>query len=70
MTVKKEPKKLVEQLQSVTGYIESTITLYLDEYADYGWDSFTETLANVSAQLYMMKIMLENANMKQDYMNR
>ena len=70
MTVKKEPWELEKQLEGTMEQIELMITLYLDEYADYGWDSFTETLTNVSAQLYMMKVMIANADVKHEYMNR
>ena len=70
MIVKKEPYELERELQSITECLETIITEYLNEYADYGWDSFTETLANVSAQLYMMKVMIANADLKHEYMNR
>ena len=70
MIVKKEPYELEGELRNITERLEAMITEYLDEYADYGWDSFTETLANVSAQLYMMKVMIANADVKHEYMNR
>lgn len=61
MTVKQEPEKIISMLQLVQKSLESIISEYLEDYADYGWDSFTEDLSNVSAQLYKDEIMLKNA---------
>ena len=54
MEVRKEQTELVDTLEFIQRKIEGAITEYLDSYADYGWDSFTETLNNASAQLYMI----------------
>lgn len=70
MQVKKEQTELVETLEFIQRKIEGTIAEYLEDYADYGWDSFAETLNNTSAQLHMMEVMLRNATVKHDYMNR
>ena len=70
MEVRKEQTELVDTLEFIQRKIEGTITEYLDSYADYGWDSFAETLNNTSAQLHMMEVMLRNAKVKHDYMNR
>lgn len=64
MTVKKEPKRIISLLEQTQGFIESIISEYLSDYADYGWDSFTEDLSNISAQLYKDEIMLKNASVK------
>ena len=61
MTVKQDPKHLAIKLKDIQGMLEKIITEYIDSYADYGWDSFTEDIANVSAQIYKDEIMLKNA---------
>ena len=68
MTVKKPvPQEMIEKLNKVCTSLESVIAYYENDFADYGWDSFTETLANVSAQVYTMRIMLQNAQVKESY---
>ena len=68
MTIKKPvPKGMIEKLNDACVKIESVIAQYENELADCGWDSFTDTLANVSAQVYMMQIMLKNAQVKESY---
>jgi len=68
MTIKKPvPKDMIEKLNDACVKIESVIAQYENELADCGWDSFTDTLANVSAQVYMMQIMLKNAQVKESY---
>ena len=64
MTVKEDPQRIISMLQKAQGFLESIISKYLEEYADYGWDSFTEDLSNISAQLYKDEIMLKNASVK------
>lgn len=63
MIVKKETKDLISNLEQVQTILNITISEYLKSYAGYGWDSFTEDLTNVSAQLHKEKIMLANAEM-------
>ena len=67
MIVKKDMSDITDKLDRLTTDIECIISDYLDEYADYGWDNFTETLSNVAAQIYMLKIMSENATVKEMY---
>ena len=68
MTIKKPlPKGMIEKFNDACVKIESVIAQYENELADCGWDSFTDTLANVSAQVYMMQIMLKNAQVKESY---
>ncbi len=62
MNVKKETAEIEKRLCSISKEIESVITDYMENYAEYGWDNFTETLANVSAQIYMQGIVLKNAH--------
>ena len=65
MTVKQDAQRIISLLQQAEGFLDTIITEYLENYADYGWDSFAEDLANVSAQLYKDEIMLRNAEVKQ-----
>lgn len=65
MTVKEEPKRLISKLEQAQGFLETIISEYLETYADYGWDSFTEDLSNISAQLYKDEIMLKNASVEE-----
>ena len=64
MTVRREPKEIISKLGQAQGFLESIISDYLENYADYGWDSFTEDISNISAQLYKDGIMLKNAKVK------
>ena len=66
MEAKKNASELDERLAKVQEEIESIITEYRSEYAtqDY-WDNFQETLANVSAQIYMQRIVLQNAAIRE-----
>ena len=55
-------------IEKACAIIEQTVQIYNDNCAEYGWDSFSETLTNASAQLYMMGIMIHNAkDMKDKY---
>ena len=65
MTVKREPSDLYYDLETIRSKLNNIISNYLEDYADYGWDSFTEDLSNVSAQLYKDEIMLRNAEIKE-----
>ena len=61
MRVKKHPSDIYYSLESIRKTLDSIISNYLEDYADYGWDSFTEDISNISAQLYKDEIMLRNA---------
>lgn len=50
-----------EKLESISTEINEVTRAYIENHASYGWDDFAETLANVSAQLYMAKIKCDNA---------
>lgn len=67
MTVRKEMSEIVESLEANAKQLENIIQDYMENYADYGWDSFTETMANVAAQIYMQAIICRNAIVKQDH---
>ena len=66
MEVKRETSELCGRLAKVSEEIETVIKEYRSEYAttDY-WDNFQETLANVSAQIYMQQIVLQNAAIRE-----
>lgn len=68
MDTKKEATKLDERLAKVQEEIEDIIKEYRDEYStnDY-WDNFQDTLANVSAQIYLQRILCRNATIKQKW---
>lgn len=66
MTIKKDPFVIDAKLLRASKEIEEVIADYLQDYADYGWDSFTETLANLTAQIYMQRVILDNAVVKKD----
>ena len=61
MTVKRDPSDLYYSLEGIREELENIISSYLKTYADYGWDSITEDLVNVAAQLYKDEILLKNA---------
>ena len=56
MFVKKEMSEISKALESAQKTINEIITDYMTDYADYGWDNFSETLANMSAQIYLLRI--------------
>ncbi|MEE1162626.1 MAG: hypothetical protein UHU21_02925 [Lachnospiraceae bacterium] len=61
MKIKRESKNIETRLENICVSIETIVEIYSQNFAEYGWDNFTETLANVSAQLYMMRVMIHNA---------
>lgn len=67
MKVKRNPEAIEKYLDDICKNIEGTIEDYTKYYAEYGWDKFTDTLANCSAQLYMMKTMIHNAGVMKEY---
>lgn len=69
MIVREKMTDIPGKLERICGELEQIIEDYTENYADYGWDNFTETLANVSAQIYMMAIMARNAQIKGESQN-
>ena len=69
MIVREKMTDIPGKLERICGGLEQIIKEYTENYADYGWDNFTETLANVSAQIYMMSIMARNAQVKDESRN-
>ena len=61
MKIKEEAQGIEEKLESICQDIECVIEAYEKYNAEYGWDNFSETLANAAAQLYMMRMMIHNA---------
>lgn len=66
MEIKKYGEDIQERICHVCSELEDILSDYSSDYATYGWDNFSETIANVSAQLYMMKMMIQNATIKND----
>lgn len=64
MFIKKDPQELCERLTEVEFLIEDIIQGYLKDYADYGWDSFTEALACIAGTIRKEKIELFNAQVR------
>lgn len=67
MKVRSEQEGIEKALENVCLRIEEINENYQKYYAEYGWDSFSETLANVAAQLYMMRQMIHNAEVIKDH---
>lgn len=66
MIVKKDMNEIIQKLEKISNDINDVVKDYIDNYADYGWDNFSETLANVSAQIFMQNIVAKNAEIKKD----
>lgn len=64
MFIKKDPQELYEKLTEVEFLLEDIIQGYLKDYADYGWDSFTETIACTAGTIHKEKIELFNAQIR------
>ncbi len=67
METKKETAVLVKQLETINDALEDVVKLYLEEYSAYWWDEFAENLANVAAQVDMLRIKAENAKVREPY---
>ena len=61
MTVKEKPEKLISTLVAMHADIEEAINIYLEEYAEYGWDSVCEELKVIAAGMDALGIMLRCA---------
>lgn len=66
MKIRGDAQIIEDRITDVCVEIEKIIEDYKDDYAEYGWDNFTETLANVSSQLYMMRVIIHNARITKD----
>ena len=64
MEVKLETTEIDGRLEKIQLELEEIIKDYKDNYSSYGWDNFSETLANVTAQIYMQRIVCRNATVK------
>ena len=64
MEVKLETTEIDGRLEKIQLELEEIIKDYQDNYTEYGWDNFSETLANVTAQIYMQRIVCRNATVK------
>lgn len=67
--IRQPADELVKRLKKVHDEDISTVLRnYLDEYADYGWDSICTELANVNAQIDLIMTELQYAVVKKDVM--
>lgn len=64
MRVKKHPSDIYYSLEEIRKKLDYIVSEYLEDYAEYGWDSFTEDISNISAQLYKDETMLRNAEVQ------
>jgi hypothetical protein len=67
MEALKETDVLVKKLETINNSLEEMVKLYLEEYSTYWWDEFAENLANVAAQVDMLRIKAENAKVVKPY---
>lgn len=63
--IKKPADDLVVRLASIHEGIENVLQDYLNEYADYGWDSICTELANINAQIDLVMTELKYAMVKE-----
>ena len=64
MIVKTNPEELIKKMEKVRTDLEDIVDDYLRNYADYGWDSVSEDLSCMAAQIYKDEILLKNAEIK------
>lgn len=64
MIVLKDTDKLTDEICEAKCKVENILKLYLDEYADYGWDSMANELTGIIAQLEVIKMELLYATVK------
>ena len=67
MEVKHEMTEIDSRLEEVQLELEEIIKDYQDNYTSYGWDFFSESLANAAAQIYMQRVVCRNATVKKDW---
>ena len=70
MFVKKDPQEIYEKLTEVEFLLEDIIQGYLKDYADYGWDSFAETMACTAGTIHKEKLELFNAQVRKNEIKR
>lgn len=59
--IKKPADELVTRLEESHKWIEGILHNYLDEYSDYGWDSICTELANIAAQIDLVRVELKHS---------
>lgn len=64
MTVRKDTEEIIDMVFDAHDAVENILKLYLDEYADYGWDSMANELTGIIAQLEVIKMELLYATVK------
>lgn len=68
--IKKPADELVARLNGVHAEVENIIQDYLNEYADYGWDSTAEELRSICAGVDAIRIDLMYSRIGQTERNR
>lgn len=66
MKIRKDGAEIEKKLADARAIIEEILEDYAEDCALYGWDNFTETVANAGAQLYLVQMMIHNAEVGQD----
>ena len=65
MVVQKDPVGLMEKLENIKLLLGDVIEDYIEHYADYGWDAFTEELSVVAGQIHKENLVLVNAHIRE-----
>lgn len=63
--IRKPADALVMRLFNIQNEVESVIQDYMNEYADYGWDSTTEELRSICAGLEAIIVNLKYARISE-----
>lgn len=66
MIVKKETDEITDEICLAKDKIENILKSYLNEYADYGWDSLANELTGIIAQLEAVNIELKYATVNEE----
>ena len=65
--LKKPADELVVRLANLHQEVENVIQDYMNEYADYGWDSTCEELRNIGASVDAVMTILKYAATKEQF---
>ena len=66
MKIRKDGTEIEKKLANVRAIIEEILDDYTEDCGQYGWDNFTEAVANAGAQLYLVQMMIHNAEVGRD----
>lgn len=68
--IRKPADALVMKLFDIKGEVENVIQDYMNEYADYGWDSTAEELRGICAGLEAVTVLLKYARISEKEQRR